>query len=175
MQISNGIHRVFQLSHIMRKPAYAIGEHQRRRSACASAQSDQRLCCSLHRSYNSSNFYIQYFKPLPSFCGCAGRFESTLFANPEDRFSCDEAPLSLSLRRIIPVSTVICDYLKTCNYPFWILNFNMIGLQSILMNKPRQYDWIDFIIYIYYVSWNIVWWNIVWYYLANRSWRWLQL
>ena len=37
------------LSHIMRKPVYAICEQQRRRSACASAQSDQRLCCSLPR------------------------------------------------------------------------------------------------------------------------------
>ena len=35
------------LSHIMRKPVYAICEQQRRRSACASAQSDQCLCCSL--------------------------------------------------------------------------------------------------------------------------------
>ena len=31
----------------MRKPVYAICEQQRRRSTCASAQSDQRLCCSL--------------------------------------------------------------------------------------------------------------------------------
>ena len=36
-----------KLSHIMRKPVYTICEQQRRRSACASAQSDQRLCCSL--------------------------------------------------------------------------------------------------------------------------------
>ena len=28
---------------------------------------------------------------LASFCGCAGRFESYLVANPEDRFSRDEA------------------------------------------------------------------------------------
>ena len=33
-----------QMSHIMRKPVYAICEQQRRRLACASAQSDQRLC-----------------------------------------------------------------------------------------------------------------------------------
>ena len=32
-----------QLSHVMRKPVYAVCEQQRRRSACASAQSDQRL------------------------------------------------------------------------------------------------------------------------------------
>ena len=31
------------------------------------------------------------FKPSPSFCGCAGRFECTLVANPEDRFSRDKA------------------------------------------------------------------------------------
>ena len=35
------------MSHVMRKPVYAICEQQRRRSACASVQSDQRLCCSL--------------------------------------------------------------------------------------------------------------------------------
>ena len=36
-----------KMSHVMRKPVYAICEKQRSRSACASAQSDQRLCCSL--------------------------------------------------------------------------------------------------------------------------------
>ena len=34
-------------SHVMRKPVFAICEQQRCRSACASAQSDQHLCCSL--------------------------------------------------------------------------------------------------------------------------------
>ena len=37
------------LSHIMIKPIYAICKRQRCRSACASAQSDQRLYCSLFR------------------------------------------------------------------------------------------------------------------------------
>ena len=36
-----------QMSHVLRKPVYAIYEQQRRGSACASAQSYQRLCCSL--------------------------------------------------------------------------------------------------------------------------------
>ena len=40
---------------------------------------------------NTSSFYIQNLKPPPGFCGCAGQFESTLVANPEDRFSRDEA------------------------------------------------------------------------------------
>ena len=35
----------------MKKPVLAICEQQRCRSACASAQSDQHLCCSLLRSY----------------------------------------------------------------------------------------------------------------------------
>ena len=34
------------MSHVMRKPVYAMCEQQRRRSACASAQSNQRLWCS---------------------------------------------------------------------------------------------------------------------------------
>ena len=40
-----------QMAHLhnVRKLSYAICEQQRRRSACASAQSDQRLCCSLLR------------------------------------------------------------------------------------------------------------------------------
>ena len=71
----------------MRKPVFAVCVQQGRRSACASAQSDQRICCSLPRYYNTSSFYIRNFKPLPSFCGCTGRLESILVANPEDRFS----------------------------------------------------------------------------------------
>ena len=42
--------------------SYAICEQQRRRSACASAQSDQRLCCSLPRQNDISSLYIQNFK-----------------------------------------------------------------------------------------------------------------
>ena len=41
------LHIWYHLSHVMRKPVLAICEQQRRRSACASAQSDPHLCCSL--------------------------------------------------------------------------------------------------------------------------------
>ena len=75
----------------MRKPAFDLCEQQRHRSACASAQSDQHLCCSLPRKYNISSFYIRNFKPLASFCRCVGWFVSYLVENPEDRFSRDEA------------------------------------------------------------------------------------
>ena len=56
-------------------------------------QSDQHLCCSLFRQYNTCSFYVLTFKSLASLCGCADRFESHLVANPEDCFSRDEAQL----------------------------------------------------------------------------------
>ena len=61
--------------------SYVICEQQRRRSACASAQSDKRLCCLLLRWYNISRFCSRNFKTLASFCGCAGRFVSGLVGN----------------------------------------------------------------------------------------------
>ena len=87
----------------MRKPVYAICEQQRRRSACASVQSDQHLCCSLPRQYNISSFYIRNFKSLATFCDCATRFESYPVANPEDRFSRDEAHTIIDVRVPVPV------------------------------------------------------------------------
>ena len=61
--------------------SFVICEQQWRRSACASTQSDQRLCCSLFRKYNISRFYSRNFKTLASFCGCAGWFVSDLIRN----------------------------------------------------------------------------------------------
>ena len=57
---------VNHMNHVMRKPDYGICEHQRRRSACTSAQSDQHLCCSFPRKYNTSTCYIRNFKTLKS-------------------------------------------------------------------------------------------------------------
>ena len=74
----------------MRNPVFAVCEQQRRRSACASAQADQRLYFSLPRWYTASSFYIRNFKALARFWSWAGRFESYLVENPEDRFSHDE-------------------------------------------------------------------------------------
>ena len=56
--------------------SYAICEQQRCRSACASAQSDQRLCCSLPRQNDTSSLYIQNFKILAGRCSWAGQFGS---------------------------------------------------------------------------------------------------
>ena len=54
--------------------SYAICEQQRRRSACASAQSHQRLCCSLLRQNDTSSFYIRNFKILAGLYSWAGQF-----------------------------------------------------------------------------------------------------
>ena len=59
------------MSHVTRKPVYAIYEQQKRRSACAPAQSNQQLCCSLPRWYDISCFYIRNFK-LASVAAQAG-------------------------------------------------------------------------------------------------------
>ena len=49
--------------------SYVICEQQRRH------------CFSLLREYNNSRFYSWNFKTLASFCGCAGRFVSSLVGN----------------------------------------------------------------------------------------------
>ena len=73
--------------------AYVICEQQRRRSACASAQSDQCLCCSLPRCVMSlvsvtkiSNFMLA---SVPEQAGLSLTYSET----PEDMFSHDEAHL----------------------------------------------------------------------------------
>ena len=88
-------HFVTQISRIMRKPVYSIYGQRRRRSACASAQSDQHLCCSLIRQShdNTCTCYSHSFKTLASLCSRADRFESYLVANPEGRFSRDVAQM----------------------------------------------------------------------------------
>ena len=59
---------VHQMSHVVRKPVYAIYEQQRHRSACASVQSDQHLCCSLPRQFNISCFFTCNFMTLANVC-----------------------------------------------------------------------------------------------------------
>ena len=102
----------------MRKPVFAICEQQRRRSACASAQSDQHLCYSLPRSYNTSFFSVRNFKPLASLCGSAGRFESYMVVNPTDRFSRDEARLvSISeATNMMSVTQKLLGHVKQFHY-----------------------------------------------------------
>ena len=58
--------------------SYAICEQQRRRSAWASTQSDQRLCCSLLRQNDSSSLCFRNFKILAGLCSWASQFVSCL-------------------------------------------------------------------------------------------------
>ena len=76
------------MSHVMRKPVFAICEQQMRRSACASAAVWSAPFYSLLRWYNICSFYMQNLKALASLCS---RFESYLVGNPDDRFSHDVA------------------------------------------------------------------------------------
>ena len=73
-----------------RKHVFGICEQQRRKPACASAQSDQRLCYSLIGKYQISTYYERNFNFLASLCSWAGWFESRFDGNPEDRFCCVE-------------------------------------------------------------------------------------
>ena len=79
LNVISWIHNISDLS----IACQSICEPQRCRSACASAQSDQRLCCSLLRQYNISRFYSRNFKTPASFCGCGGRFVSGLVGNSQ--------------------------------------------------------------------------------------------
>ena len=88
---------IFYTSHVMRKPVYAICKQQRRRSACASAKSDQCLCCSLSGEYETSTCYSRNFKTLASLTSWAGHSESYLVTNPEDRFFRDVAHIYMRL------------------------------------------------------------------------------
>ena len=113
----------------MRKSVYAICEQQRRRSAFTSALSGQHLCCSLLRSYYIYSCYIQCFKSLASFCGCAGRFESYQVANPKGRFSRNEAhficicgfsyEVLLVESCLVPCSRVCFSPVEHCDHLTW--------------------------------------------------------
>ena len=67
-----------------------VWEQQRRRPACASVQSDQRLVICVLES-NISNL----FSFLASLCSWLEWFESCFVGNPSDRFSRDEAHLKV--------------------------------------------------------------------------------
>ena len=76
-----------------------VCEQQKRRPACASAQSDQRLCYSLNGMYNISTCYKRNFNFLASLCSWVGWFKSRYYDNPEDRFSRDEALIIMIVPR----------------------------------------------------------------------------
>ena len=122
------------MGRVRRKPVLAICEQRRRKSAFTSTQSDQRLCCSLPRwyMYIISSCYIRNFKPLASFCGCAGRFESYLVKNSEGRFSGDEAHIVVSIvwnLELTGISTRNCFFIQ---YERQQVN----NIMSLITRKP---------------------------------------
>ena len=77
------------------KPVYVIIKQQRCRSACASAQYNQCLCCSLSWYYNTYTCWIQNFKTSSVSVAEQAGFESDLVENPVNRYSLDTAHMSL--------------------------------------------------------------------------------
>ena len=71
-----------------------VCEQHRRRPACASAQSDQRLCNSRIRKYHTSACYKRNFIFLARLCSWGDWFESHFVRNPEDRFCRDESQIT---------------------------------------------------------------------------------
>ena len=72
-----------------------VGEQQRSKPACTSAQTDQGLCYSVFGKYHILTCYKRNSDFLASLCSLGGWFESHFLDNPEDRFSC-LAPLVMS-------------------------------------------------------------------------------
>ena len=128
----------------------AICKQQRCRSACASAQSDQHLCCSLLRYYDMYTCYIQSFNILASFCSWAGWFECYLVENP---------------RRHIFVwcgSIVFIAYPSLDNYTnhYWINFHRNTALSSFNVTFEWLYDFLSNKMYftiwdIVYMSWKL--------------------
>ena len=65
------------MNHVMGKLVEAICERQRRRSACASAQSDQRRCSSLPRRYNTHTCYSQKINTVAEQAGLSLTWSET--------------------------------------------------------------------------------------------------
>ena len=70
------------------------------------------------------------FKPRPSFWSWATRFESYLVANPEDRFSRDEAQL------LMPYSCHIVSY--SCHYIFINAGFIWRATEEVTAKRKRN-------------------------------------
>ena len=101
-----------------------VCEQHRSRPACASAQSDQRLCYSLFGNYHMLTCYRWFFF-LASHYGWGDWFETRFAGNPEDRFCRVEAQM-LSLLNLVG---------------FWMMVSNgwtclLVNQCQIIMNAP---------------------------------------
>ena len=89
--------------------SYGICEQQRCRLACASAQSDQHLCCLLLRQYDIYTCSIKSFTILASFVAEQAGLNLTWSKIPKDTFLPDIALLWIAWTTVVKPS-------DTCHY-----------------------------------------------------------
>ena len=119
-----------------------VCEQDRRRPACASAQSDQRLCYSRFVKHHIQACYKRSFIFLASLCSWAGLFESHFVGNPEDRFSRDEAHLYVNIAGV--KSNSIRNDFTNLSWSFIVhsLESPWVSIRKSQTNsriKPRMY------------------------------------
>ena len=130
----------YHMSHVVRKPVFAICEQQRRRSACESAQSDQRLCFRCLDSIISKLSKSKNFKPIASLCSWASRFESYLVANSKDRFSRDEANADSDIAVLARLRKYLLFYLQLFSLHCKTRGLWIAGYRKILkLRTPNKF------------------------------------
>ena len=112
-------------------------EQQRRRSPCASAQTDQRLCCSLPRQNDTSSLYIRNFKILAGLCSLAGQFVSCLVRNSRRHvLSCR----GLNVRNILlAICSVFLFHIILSVSLRLTQNLNVLKMNQV-MTKPTKWQ-----------------------------------
>ena len=84
------------MSRVVRKTFFCICENKDADQLRGNPEADQGLCFRYIDSTIPLLPKTQNFKPLAIFCDCTAQFVSDLVGNPVDRFSHNEAHISLS-------------------------------------------------------------------------------
>ena len=124
-----------------------VCEQHMRRPACASAQSDQRLCFSLFEKYHMCSWYRWNFNFLASLCSWEEWFETRFVGSPKDRFCRDEAHFVYRTRWTVFVlfsdnfavlakvfSSDIVSQCTFCSSPenYYNVGFNSVTIDHVL-------------------------------------------
>ena len=86
---------VFEMSLVVRKPAFCICENKDADQLRGNREADQRLCF----RYIDSTIPV-LSKPPAIFCDCTAWFVSDLVGNSEARFSHNETHMSIDIRKL---------------------------------------------------------------------------
>ena len=86
------------MSLVKRKPVFCICENKDADQLRGNREADQRLCFRYLDSTIPLLPKIRNSKPLAIFSGCTARFVSDLVGNPKDRFSQNEAHISIIIK-----------------------------------------------------------------------------